>query len=751
MATNILDRLGGAARVLFRGTSWGNFFLSERLRQQQGGVPDNPYGFNPWVYRGLSLIGSNLSMLPTVLERGTVENPQPVTVGPWCGLFKSPNPSMTWDEFSEATLVWLIGGGECFWILESDTDELLDPFEIPAEMWVKPGGKGVQEEVDPRTKLITGWKFTSGKGTLTVPADNVVHFKLFNPLKPHRGQSALQPAAQGIRSDYKAAAWNERFFDNGADAGGSLVSEQPIHDKEVRERLREQYESRHRGYDKAHRVALLEGGVTYQPHKVKHTDMAFLAQREWSRHEVAVCLGLPLWFFGVTADLNRATANAAERILWRNVLRPIASRVAKVIDSRLLDLRDPISNAIAAGDGATGLRFRYDLDDVEALQDDFDQRLESGERLQRMGYGVNVINRRLKLGMPNIEGGETGLLPMGYIPTPMALSGQLTMPLFLDDFDDDVEASTSDDLLALLDGTETFDARGVHALPAGIVRQALPGHRDGCEHHDRNGHACGELVHRSEQDKREDEARANVWTHVARTILDPYELLFNKRIRGYLFTIRGQLLRALKTIDARAATRLTPDEILELLSATRELWDTLLEERTQPLYLRILNAAADGLATELGSPIDLPAEDPDVLEFFARKQVKVRHINGTIRQALRSTLIEGLSGSESGEMLQTRVRGVFNAAASRTFTIARTEVAQTTNGARHLAFEEAGISLHRWITARDPVVRETHQAIDGVVVPVGTPFPNGLRHPSDMEGAPQEIINCRCIVAPVLN
>jgi SPP1 gp7 family putative phage head morphogenesis protein len=99
--------------------------------------------------------------------------------------------------------------------------------------------------------------------------------------------------------------------------------------------------------------------------------------------------------------------------------------------------------------------------------------------------------------------------------------------------------------------------------------------------------------------------------------------------------------------------------------------------------------------------------------------------------------------------IQKTVRGAFNTSLSRSTTIARTEVGSITTRARFVAMREAGVSKHEWISARDKNVRESHEKVDGEIVEIGEEFSNGLRFPLDPEGEAEEVINCRCDVAPV--
>jgi uncharacterized protein with gpF-like domain len=67
-----------------------------------------------------------------------------------------------------------------------------------------------------------------------------------------------------------------------------------------------------------------------------------------------------------------------------------------------------------------------------------------------------------------------------------------------------------------------------------------------------------------------------------------------------------------------------------------------------------------------------------------------------------------------------------------------------------------GVEEHEWVTSGDQFVRSkephSHVALDGVVRAVGDSFRTDrpLHHPGDPAGDPEDVINCRCVTAPVV-
>jgi SPP1 gp7 family putative phage head morphogenesis protein len=152
-----------------------------------------------------------------------------------------------------------------------------------------------------------------------------------------------------------------------------------------------------------------------------------------------------------------------------------------------------------------------------------------------------------------------------------------------------------------------------------------------------------------------------------------------------------------------------------------------------------------GADPELFTLVDTPA-----MAALSTKLIKVVGINETIRDQLRDTLVEGMGQIETTAELMDRVRQVYNFAQSRALTIARTETGQAAGLARDAAMGQMGVAKIRWGTAGDEHVRVSHQNQSGLVVERGQAFPNGCRFPCDPNGPAGEVINCRCVSAPVV-
>jgi SPP1 gp7 family putative phage head morphogenesis protein len=166
-------------------------------------------------------------------------------------------------------------------------------------------------------------------------------------------------------------------------------------------------------------------------------------------------------------------------------------------------------------------------------------------------------------------------------------------------------------------------------------------------------------------------------------------------------------------------------------------------------------AAGKHRLSQLAAGVAFDVDSPYVTQLIrdtAGRQV--RRIGKTTRDALRNALADGFSAGEGANELRRRVSSVFAAAqGKRSLVIARTESVRAMNAGQLAATKQAGFGGKQWLATRgDDRTRDTHVGLDGQVVGVDEDFvsSSGARgpHPGAL-GAPEEDINCRCVMLSV--
>ncbi|GEC02963.1 hypothetical protein SSP24_06180 [Streptomyces spinoverrucosus] len=122
------------------------------------------------------------------------------------------------------------------------------------------------------------------------------------------GYSVVELAANSIGLGLATEHYGAKTFSNGAAPAGALSHPENL-SPEARKRMADDWENIHRGIDRAHRVAILEEGVTWQQVGLPNDANQFLETRKLQVTDMARWLRLPPHKVG---DLERATFSNIE-------------------------------------------------------------------------------------------------------------------------------------------------------------------------------------------------------------------------------------------------------------------------------------------------------------------------------------------------------------------------------------------------------------------------------------------------------
>lgn len=219
-----------------------------------------------------------------------------------------------------------------------------------------------------------------------------------------------------------------------------------------------------------------------------------------------------------------------------------------------------------------------------------------------------------------------------------------------------------------------------------------------------------------------------------------YEKLFFSKMKRYFYEQRKEVLTALNTQKASAI------EIAEITAALTNMVDAQnnkLDKFVRPLYQETATAGAEMAYTNLGIERMADIEESVIL----RRVNKIKDINTTTYNQLKIQIREGLLAGESIPQVEKRVKEVYNFAAGRAKTIARTETAGIMTETSINAYKQEGVRKKRWLAS--PGARPEHaaNAAQGAI-PMDSNFQNGQPYPGT--GTAEQVINCRCSISPVV-
>ncbi len=641
-----------------------------RVEGQEQTVSD-PYSQVPIVYACVRARALNLAQVPIdVFKADTELEDHPVLT-----LLRRPNPKTTGRQLIEGIVTSLDLRGNAY-VLE---DEVVRQ-GWPVYLWlVNP--KNIELAYDKNTGAHIGWWLTrQSQERQFIEPERMIHFKYFNPEDDSEGLSPLAVARMTYETEWDAIRYNRNFFKNDATPGLAYTHPNRL-PEDVREVLEKKYIDRRKGVEHAHGAVLLEGGLDAKVIGLAQKDMQFLEQRKFSREEIMMIYKVPKAEVELYEDMNYATAQSADLSFWKKTLIPLGRQIEAVLTRELLE--------------PTGFRCEFDFMAVDALNDEMLTKVEAATKLVNIGYPINMVNRRLRLGMDEVGWGDEPR----QMPTSLALLGK---------------------------------------KPEAQKAAPEPGEQD---------HPLARL----------DKAMLTKrWSDLMEPLL-PVIGKAGAQLRGYFHHVKQRIMGqfAKRVGGAWVVEKSDWHEIDE--RAIRDAFsDEELQKALEPYLKRALEL---GIASVLGTPfrIDSPAALALLREKLIKVLECNRTGGDMVVEKLRATLAEciaeGLGNEQTAERIFAALGDSMENLQSRARTIARTEVNGAFSQSRYQSIAETEPKYLRWISSRDSKVRDTHQELDGRYVEFGKAFytigGNAIRYPLDPDAEPGETINCRCTMEPI--
>jgi HK97 family phage portal protein len=674
---NRLARLIGSFSTS-RKSSWEHIWLKNREREALSeDILGSVYKRSELAYICISTTARAISQVPLLVMEPSSNHSdryQPVVPDhPAQRLLNKPNFRTNRYNFLTQIVSFWLADGEAFVIpYPPDTSSL------PASLWTV-RGKFMQERVDNNGVLL-GWLYKP-KENLEIPlsAAEVIQVWFLNPDDANRGMAPHIAGSVSIVSDYQAARYNQAFFKNGAVPDGILSTEQILPNTAF-ERLKEQFEARHGGYERAHRFAILEGGLKYTATALNQRDMEFMDSRKFDSSRVMQIYGMKGAVIGERTDLNNATSQEEKAEWWETTNLPLMSWIEDSLTSGLFPTSSP-------------LKVKFDTSSITALHSAFQARVNTGVKLFQMGFTPNEVNDKLELGFDDKPWRDSAYFPVNLLAVgggdansndPQPTEPPVTNPKPVDEGDGKGKS--------LIDIPDTTVSISQDALWRSLV-----------------------------------------------TGSEPIERKFESKVSRLFMDMRKRTLQRLFT-ESKSIEDVQSDEYKDEQDKIAE-W-------VAAYFLAALTLGMDSITTISGEPIEIPVDDPVILQFLANKDLQIRGVVDTVKRQIRNEISLGMANGETVEQIAERIKTKFNFASKRALTIARTEVFGAINYGRSITLKRSGYARKRWITAMDERVRPQHMVMHGRTVGVDENWivdGKELRFPGDPKGPAYLVINCRCI------
>ena len=341
------------------------------------------------VYSAVSLISDTISTLPVdayIRSQGAryALRPRPVWV-------TKPDVDTTKEAFYGSAIVSLLLEGNIFIrVFRNRRGEIVDMKVLnPLDVDVKRNGQG---------RLIFNVKGESRGLT----QDDIVFIPDVVMPGSIRGISRVDALKENFGLASALEKYAARFFGSGTQTSGVLEVPGNLTAEQAKS-MQEAFDSRHRGWARAHKTAIITGGAQYKPTNVPNDQAQFLDSRRMAVEDVARAFNIPPHLLGLPGTNTYASVEQNNIAFVTHTLRPIAQKI-----------EGAMTMLLSQETGKEAAFVKFSLDGL--LRADINARTESYARGLQSGYfKINDIRRFEDLEPIDDPSAETVRVPLANV------------------------------------------------------------------------------------------------------------------------------------------------------------------------------------------------------------------------------------------------------------------------------------------------------------------------------------------------
>lgn len=234
------------------------------------------------VHRCVTLIAQSIASLPLGVYRYERDRRVELTNPAERFIWGRPNPEMSRVGFWATTIGMAVLTGNAY------IYKVRDGLGRVTEIWPLDPRK-----VEPVRDRDGTKRFQVGADLLD--SDTVLHVPSYGD--GFKGLNPIAYAREGIGMALATEEFGARFFGQGSTLAGVLTTDGKIDDPTA-DKLERRWSRLHSGVQRAHRIAILEGGLKYQQVGIAPEDAQFLETRRFQVEEIARLFGVPPHLLG---------------------------------------------------------------------------------------------------------------------------------------------------------------------------------------------------------------------------------------------------------------------------------------------------------------------------------------------------------------------------------------------------------------------------------------------------------------------
>ncbi len=335
------DRLGHrakGAKALGRFTDFGDDYNPMAIPRPSAGKSVDPAkalaNYRGFPYAAAKAVAREVMNIDFRLFKVNGKNHKEQEEHALLDLLDSVNETMTGPELKFLTSAHLDLTGNSYWLLfgvQSETDKPKAIYQLdPSRVTVL-----LDKQTFPYT--LKGYKLKLEGATKPIyfKPYEILHFREPDPTDPFEGVGVVQSIAPWIDVDNYAMEFSRKFFVSGARPAGFLETE-AVADSQI-ESIRIGFANMHEGMENMQRIAVLPKGVKWATAGTSPKDMDFKNLAETARDRILAAFGVSKTILGTAeSDTNRATAETADYVFSKRVIRPRMQLICSFLNEKLV-------------------------------------------------------------------------------------------------------------------------------------------------------------------------------------------------------------------------------------------------------------------------------------------------------------------------------------------------------------------------------------------------------------------------------
>jgi HK97 family phage portal protein len=267
---------------------------------------------------------------------------------PVAALFARPNPSITTYRLIQTLVSDFAVYDRAYWVKVREGNDLLGLVPVPPSR-VRPVGSSwlSPDEFEIRPMRST-WSDRSQ--VRRFPADQVVHFRGYDPENPWSGNSPMNALRSMLIEEYEATRQRQNMWRNGARHSAWITRpvDAPGWSPEARERFTSQFRSAYTGAGgDIGGVPLLEDGMSLTAQGMDAKQMQYIEGRRLTREEVCSAYFIPPPMIGILDHATFSNIREQHNMLYQDCLGPWLAMIAQEIALQVLPDMPDASNIYA--------------------------------------------------------------------------------------------------------------------------------------------------------------------------------------------------------------------------------------------------------------------------------------------------------------------------------------------------------------------------------------------------------------------